>query len=94
MKRRVFLAGLSTAVTATSGCVGSGSSEQLAHTVTVYLGEREATRNVTVTVKNEGGENLFEKEYNLSDTNESDEDATFSASTEPDTVIVTVLGVD
>jgi hypothetical protein len=50
------------------------------------------TRNVTVTVENEDGESLFNKEYSLSDNNEADEDATFPESTEPETVNVTVDG--
>ncbi len=35
---------------------------------------------------------LFEKEYHLSDSNEADEDATFPASTKPETIVVTVDG--
>jgi hypothetical protein len=58
----------------------------------VYLGDREATQNVTVTVKDESEETLFEKEYALSDENEADEDATFPESTEPETVTVGVDG--
>ena len=107
MNRRKFLAGLCTGLVAASGCVSDGSTTQPsdgsqtpngdsqtqpAHTVTVYLGEREATRNVTVTVENENGESLFNKEYSLSDSNEADEDATFPESTEPETVNVTVDG--
>lgn len=92
MKRRTLLASLSAAATATGGCLSGGSSPQPAHTVTVYLGEREATRNVTVTVKNQDGETLFEQDYNLSDSNEADEDATFPESTEPENVVVTVDG--
>jgi len=34
----------------------------------------------------------FEKEYEFSDSNEADEDATFPASTDPETIIVTVDG--
>jgi hypothetical protein len=106
MKRRKFLTGLCTGLVTASGCVSDGSQQpsdgsqtptedsqtQPAHTVTVYLGEREATRNVTVTVENENGESLFDKEYRLSDSNEADEDATFPESTEPETVTVTVDG--
>jgi hypothetical protein len=60
--------------------------------VTVYLAEREATRDVTVRVENDDGETLFEREYALSDDNEAHEDATFPESTDPETVIVTVDG--
>jgi hypothetical protein len=58
----------------------------------MYLGNRDETHNVTVTITNEGGETLFEKEYQLSDSNEADEDATFPASVTPRTVVVTVDG--
>ena len=108
MNRRTFLAGLSTGLVAASGCVSDGSQAQPsdgsqtpndnsqtqpAHTVTVYhVDHEETTRNVTVTVENENGESLFNKEYSPSDSNESDEDATFPESTEPETVNVTVDG--
>jgi hypothetical protein len=60
--------------------------------VSVYLGERDDTHEVTVTVENDDGELLFEKEYRLSDSNEADEDAPFPESTNPTTVVVTVDG--
>jgi hypothetical protein len=77
---------------AASGCTALGSSPTPAHWVTVYLGEREETHNVTITVTNEDEAVLFEKEYQLSESNEADEDAPFSESTDPDTVVVTVDG--
>ena len=93
MERRKFIVGLGTAVAAASGCLSESSSAQLAHTVTVYhVDHEETTRNVTVTVENETGEELFSKEYTLSEENESDEDATFPESTEPETVVVDVDG--
>jgi hypothetical protein len=58
----------------------------------VYLGDRDATRNVTVTVEDGSGDTLFERDYRLSDGNEADEDATFPESTDPQTVVVTVDG--
>jgi len=58
----------------------------------MYLGDRDETHQVTVTIMNEGGDVLFEKEYLLSDSNEADEDATFPASTDPETIVVTVNG--
>jgi hypothetical protein len=58
----------------------------------VYLGEREETHNVTVTVTNDAGDILFEQEYALSDGNEADEDATFPQATAPANVIITVDG--
>lgn len=90
MKRRSFIVGIGTTAVTVSGCLSN--EQQPAHTVTVYLSEREATRDVTVTVENESGEILFNKEYALSDSNEADEDATFPESTEPETVIVEVDG--
>jgi hypothetical protein len=96
MQRREFLGAVG-AVSAVglAGCssvIGSDDSAERAHTVSVYLGDRELTREVTVTVTSEGGSTLFENEYTLSNSNEADEDATFPASDEPDTVVVTVDG--
>lgn len=93
MSRRSVIVGLGTAVVATGGCLSEESSTRLAHTVTVYhVDHEETTRNVTVTVENGEGDELFHEEYELSEENESDEDATFPASTEPETVIVDVDG--
>ena len=75
-----------------SSVLGSDNSAERAHTVSVYLSDRELTREVTVTVNNEDGTSLFENEYSLSDSNEADEDATFPASNDPDTIVVTVDG--
>jgi hypothetical protein len=58
----------------------------------VYLGDRELTREVSVTITTEDESTLFENEYSLSDSNEADEDATFPASDDPDTIVVTVDG--
>lgn len=90
MNRRTFLASSSVTIAATSGCTVLGSSGRPAHTVSVYLGDRKKTHDVTVTIKATDGEDLFEKEYQLSDSNEADEDATFPESTEPETIVVTV----
>jgi hypothetical protein len=60
--------------------------------VTVYLGEREETHDVTVTVTDGEGEVLFERNYQLSDANEADEHAPFPESSEPETIEVTVDG--
>lgn len=92
MERRDFIIGVGTAFTTASGCLSGEDSSRPAHTVTVYLGDREATHNVTVTVKDESEETLFEKEYTLSNENEADEDATFPESTDPETVTVDVDG--
>lgn len=96
--RRALLTGMAGALAAVSGCTAFRSSpnpseeESAPHWVTMYLGDREETHQVSVTISNEGGDVLFEKEYQLSDSNEADEDATFPASTEPETIVVTVDG--
>lgn len=90
--RRTFLASSSAALVAAAGCAVPGSSARPAYTVTVYLGDRDETHDVTVTVEDDGGTVLFEREYRLSDSNEAHEDATFPESTDPETVIVTVDG--
>lgn len=91
MKRRTLLASVSTVAIAASGCASLTASSEPAHTVTVYhVDHHEVSREVTVTVTDEAGEPLFEKEYTLSEDNESDEDATFPESTEPETIHVTV----
>jgi len=92
MNRRALLASSSAVIVATSGCTALGRSGQPAHTVSVYLGDRDKTHHVTVTVKAEDSNVLFEKEYQLSDSNEADEDATFPESTDPETIVVTVDG--
>ncbi|OYR74223.1 hypothetical protein DJ76_06845 [Halorubrum ezzemoulense] len=96
MQRRELLGSVGAISTVgLAGCssvIGSGDPAERAHTVSVYLGDRELTREVTVTVTSEGGSTLFKSEYTLSNSNEADEDATFPASDEPDTVVVTVDG--
>jgi len=101
MQRRDFLgAAGGVAAVGLAGCtsvIGSEDStptdaEGPAHTVSVYLGDRDLTREVTVTISNEDGSTLFENEYSLSNSNEADEDATFPASNDPDTIVVTVDG--
>lgn len=88
--RRAFLA--SAALAAASGCTALGSSPRPAHTVTVYLSDRDATRDVSVSVTDESDNVLLQRDYRLSDDNEADEDAAFPESTEPSTVVVTVDG--
>ena len=61
--------------------------------MSVYLGDREATRDVTVSITDETGEVVFERDYRLDDANEADEDATFPVASEPATVLVTVDGI-
>lgn len=98
MSRRALLASTSVVLSAASGCAAltwsPNSSDRDAdpHWVKMYLADRDETHNVTVTITNEGGTAVFEKEYQISDSNEADEDATFPASTEPETIEVTVDG--
>ena len=90
--RRAFVAGASAALAVAAGCAGSGSDSAHPHWVSVYLGEREETHDVTVAVTDASDATLFEETYRLSDDNEADEGATFSGASEPDTVVVTVDG--
>lgn len=95
-KRRSVLAVTGAVLTSLSGCAALGSSPKPAreapnpHWVYMYLTDREETHHVIVTITNERGDVLFEKEYELSDSTEADEDATFPASTDPETIVVTV----
>lgn len=96
--RRAFLASTCTLTAAVAGCAGlsspstSTSREPDPHWVKVYLGDRDETHDVTVQITDEDGNTLFEQAYQLSDSNEADEDATFPASTEPERIVVTVDG--
>lgn len=87
-----MLFGLTTMLTALTGCVSMSPPDRFAHTVSVYLSERDETHDVTVLVENDQQERLFERNYRLSEANEADEDAIFPAATEPSTVVVTVDG--
>lgn len=98
ISRRLLLASTGAVLPVVSGCAAPGSSSSPVaggsdpHWVKVYLGDRDETHDVTVTITDHDGDVLFETEYRLSDRNEADEDATFPASTEPETVVVTVDG--
>lgn len=92
VNRRTLLASSCAALAAASGCSVLGASTRPAHTVSVYLGDRDATRDVRVTITDDAGDVLFERDYRLSDGNEADEDATFPESTDPATITVTVDG--
>ena len=94
INRREFLTGSGILVTGLAGCSGITDSEQPAHTISVYLGNRTETYDVTVTVEDAEGSSLFDKQYRLSNDNEAHEDATFPESTSPETVRVTVNGTD
>jgi hypothetical protein len=90
--RRALVAGVSTALVGAAGCTGRDDAGSAPHWVSVYLADREATREVTVAVTDADGATLFEESYRLSDDNEAEEDATLSGSAEPETVVVTVDG--
>lgn len=90
LDRRTFFASVNSVLV--SGCNSVGSSSTAAHWVSVFLGERDETHTVTVTITSETGDVVFEKEYELADSNEADEHAPFLASTQPANVIVTVDG--
>lgn len=98
ISRRAILAGTGAVFNGVSGCTSLGSSPTQSeeapnpHWVYLYLTDREETHHVIVTITNEGGDVLFEKEYELSDSNEADEDGTFPASSDPETIVVTVDG--
>lgn len=92
LTRRAFLGTSSALLLAAAGCTAPDSSPRPAHWVTVYLVDEEDPRDVTVTVTDNGGETVFERDYQLSETNEADEDAPFPASADPETVVVTVDG--
>lgn len=91
--RRDVLAAAGAAVAVgLAGCTSLIDSAEPAHTVSVYLADRERNREVTVTVTDDRGTTVFEQEYNLSDSNEADEDATFPAADTPESIVVTVDG--
>ncbi|UPV75907.1 hypothetical protein M0R89_07570 [Halorussus limi] len=94
MKRRHLLETAVVASITSAGCTSSltGASKTPAHTVSVYHEDEEVTRDVTVAVRNDAGETLFERSYTMSESNEADEDATFPESSDPATVLVTVDG--
>lgn len=81
LNRRTFLTSVSSVLV--SGCNSVGSSPTAAHWVSVFLGERDETHTVAVTITSETGDVVFQKEYELSDSNEADEHAPFPASTQP-----------
>lgn len=95
LNRRVFLVGSSAALVAASGCttVNLSGRESNSHWVKVYLGDRDEAYNVTITITDQDGTTVFENEYALSDSNESDEDGTFPASTDPKNIVITVDGI-
>lgn len=97
ISRRALLVGSGAILAAGSGCSAPRSTQRQPgdanpHWIRVYLGERDETHHVTVTITNEDGKALFEKEYQLSDSNETGETGTFPASTDPETIAVTVDG--
>lgn len=79
-----------TSTTGLAGCLSQSNQTDPAHTVSIYLGNRDLTRNVTVRILGIDRTKIFEIEDTLSNDNEAIEDATFPVSTDPDTIIVTV----
>jgi hypothetical protein len=60
--------------------------------VTVSLKDPTKPHDIAVTVNDASGDVLFQNDYQLSDSNEADEDAPFPASSDPATVLGTVDG--
>ncbi|OYR69259.1 MULTISPECIES: hypothetical protein [Halorubrum] len=56
----------------------------------MYLGDRDETYNVTITITDQDGTTVFENEYALSDSNEADENVTFPALTDLKNIVITV----
>ncbi|QLK25754.1 hypothetical protein HYG81_16995 [Natrinema zhouii] len=75
-----------------AGCSDVIISEKPAHTVSVYMHNRNGVHDVTVTIKEDDGAVVFERDYFFSDDKGSHEDATFPELTDPHTVVVTVDG--
>ena len=98
LNRRAFLTGSSASLLAASGCttlsppLNSSEGDPDPHWVKLYLADRDQTNNVTVTITGQDGATVFENEFALSDGNEADEDATFPASTDPETIVIFVDG--
>lgn len=91
--RRTVLSLLSTSVIGGfAGCSDVRASGKPAHTVSVYLGDRKTTHDLTVTINEDDGTVVFERTYSLSDDNEAHEDATFPESTNPQDIVLTVDG--
>ena len=67
MNRRAVVAGTGTMLVGLAGCTSNTSSASLAHTVSVYLSERDETHDVTVLIKNEQQETLFQRAYRLAE---------------------------
>lgn len=90
MNRRRILALLGTATLP----VGSGcsvlSDSQSAHTVNVY--DTNPPHNVSVTVLNAEGEQLFHNTYQFNESKSADESGAFAVGTNPQTVVTTIDG--
>lgn len=63
LNRRAFLAGSSAALTAASGCtiLNSSGGDSDPHWVKVYLGDRDETHNVTITITDQDGTTVPEQ---------------------------------
>ena len=93
MQRRELLAVASTAVTGgLAGCGSALTAADPAHTVSLYLLDSEVARTVAVRITDDAGTTVFETERTLSERNEADENVPFPATSNPETIIVTVDG--
>ena len=93
MRRRELLAGVGTAVAGgLAGCGSNATEAEPAHTVSLYLHDSETARTVAVRIIDAAGTTVFETERSLSERNEADENVPFPASSNPETIIVTIDG--
>lgn len=78
-----------------SGCASLTQSPS-AHTVNVYLtnydSDENKITNISVSVKDEKGTNLFNKNYSLSNEDMADESGGFSVQKNPEMVLIQVNG--
>ena len=91
--RRKLLAGIGTAVAGgLAGCGSNATETEPAHTVSLYLHDSETARTVAVRIIDDAGTTVFETERTLSARNEADENVPFPATSNPETIMVTIDG--
>jgi hypothetical protein len=91
--RRKLLAGVGTAIAGgLAGCGSNVTAAEPAHTVSLYLHDSETARTVSVRIIDDAGTTVFETERTLSARNEADENVPFPATSNPETIIVTIDG--
>jgi len=92
-QRRELLATIGTAAAGgLAGCGSNPTAAEPAHTVSLYLLDSETDRTVAVRITDDGGTTVFETERTLSARNEADENVPFPATSNPETIIVTIDG--